>query len=33
VASGRTTYVAVRTDGSGKVPIPPALAAAIGAPT
>jgi acyl-CoA thioester hydrolase len=31
VATGRTVYVAVRTDGSGKVPIPPVLAAAIGA--
>jgi acyl-CoA thioester hydrolase len=32
VATGRTVYVAIRTDGSGKVPIPPALAAAIGTP-
>jgi acyl-CoA thioester hydrolase len=30
VATGRTVYVAIRTDGSGKVAIPPALAAAIG---
>jgi acyl-CoA thioester hydrolase len=32
VSTGRTVYVAIRTDGSGKVAIPPALAAAIGAP-
>jgi acyl-CoA thioester hydrolase len=31
VATGRTVYVTIRTDGSGKVPIPAALAAAIGA--
>jgi len=30
--SGRTVYVAVATDGSGKCPIPPALAAALGKP-
>jgi acyl-CoA thioester hydrolase len=32
VASGRTVYVVVATDGSGKQPIPPRLAAAIGDP-
>ena len=32
VATGRTVYVAIRTDGSGKVPIPPELAAGIGTP-
>jgi acyl-CoA thioester hydrolase len=31
VATGQTVYVAIRTDGSGKVPIPAGLAAAIGA--
>ena len=30
VAAGRTVYVAVGTDGSGKVEIPPALRAALG---
>ncbi len=30
VATGRTVYVVVTTDGSGKRPIPPLLAAAIG---
>ncbi len=30
VAAGRTVYVVVTTDGSGKRPIPPLLAAAIG---
>jgi acyl-CoA thioester hydrolase len=30
VATGRTTYVVVATDGSGKVPIPDALRAALG---
>jgi acyl-CoA thioester hydrolase len=30
-ATGQTVYVAIRTDGSGKVPIPAGLAAAIGA--
>jgi acyl-CoA thioester hydrolase len=31
VAAGRTVYVVVATDGSGKRPIPPRLAAALGA--
>lgn len=31
VAAGRTVYVVVATDGSGKQPIPPVLAAALGA--
>jgi acyl-CoA thioester hydrolase len=30
VATGRTVYVAVATDGSGKRPIPPVLRAALG---
>ena len=30
VASGRTVYVVVATDGSGKQPIPPLLAEALG---
>jgi acyl-CoA thioester hydrolase len=30
--SARTVYVAVTTDGSGKCPVPPALAAALGEP-
>jgi len=30
VAGGRSVYVAVRTDGSGKVDLPPALRAALG---
>jgi acyl-CoA thioester hydrolase len=32
VATGRTVYVAIRTDGSGKVAIPAMMAAAIGVP-
>jgi len=32
VATGRTVYVTVATDGSGKVPVPPVVAAAVGAP-
>ena len=31
VASGRTVYVVVATDGSGKRPIPPSIRAALGA--
>ena len=33
VATGRTVYVVVATDGSGKRPIPARLAVALGAPT
>ena len=33
VATGRTVYVVVATDGSGKRPIPPSLASALGVET
>ena len=33
VCSGRTTYVCVATDGSGKRPIPPLLSSALGRPS
>ena len=32
VATGRTVYVTVATDGSGKVPVPPVVVAAVGTP-
>jgi acyl-CoA thioester hydrolase len=32
IATGRTVYVVVATDGSGKLPVPPPLRAALGEP-